>query len=72
MADSMLQKLFQRYNIVPQNNVNTTSAMDSAMRALELVRMSIQDNFDKEVHELIMKYIQVKNTSAIYYIFIFF
>lgn len=59
MAESTLQKLRQRYNFNSNYGGNTTSSMESAMRALELVRISIQDMFDKEVHQLLKKYTEV-------------
>lgn len=59
MAESMLQKVNQRYNITANNSGNATFITESAMRALELVRISIQDTFNQEVHQLIKKYTEV-------------
>ncbi|KAL9910690.1 uncharacterized protein ACN427_005235 isoform 1-T1 [Glossina fuscipes fuscipes] len=54
MAETTLQKLRQRYNCSSSNS----TAAESAMRSLELVRIAVQSSFDKEIDELIKKFVE--------------
>lgn len=56
MAEMALQKLRQRFsNTTPM----TSSSAESGMRSLELVRIAVQNAFDKEIDELVKQYIEV-------------
>ncbi|XP_034480227.1 transcription activator MSS11 [Drosophila innubila] len=54
MAESMLQRIRQRYNGV--HNTESGGSAESAMRALELLRISVQQSFDAEVNDIIKRY----------------
>ncbi|KAH8302878.1 hypothetical protein KR044_011565 [Drosophila immigrans] len=54
MAETMLQRIRQRYNGV--HNTESGGSAESAMRALELLRISVQQAFDAEVNDIIKRY----------------
>ncbi|KAH8365960.1 hypothetical protein KR093_007675, partial [Drosophila rubida] len=54
MAETMLQRIRQRYNGV--HNTESGGSAESAMRALELLRISVQQAFDSEVNDIIKRY----------------
>ncbi|XP_030572295.1 basic-leucine zipper transcription factor A [Drosophila novamexicana] len=54
MAETMLQRIRQRYNGV--HNMESGGSAESAMRALELLRISVQQAFDAEVNDIIKRY----------------
>ncbi|XP_043648069.1 uncharacterized protein LOC122616611 [Drosophila teissieri] len=56
MAENMLQRIRQRLG--GSHNMESGGSAESAMRALELLRISVQQAFDAEVNELIKKYMQ--------------
>jgi len=60
MAENMLQRIRQRLG--GSHNMESGGSAESAMRALELLRISVQQAFDAEVNELIKKYMQVGNS----------
>lgn len=61
MAENMLQRIRQRYSGV--HNLESGSSAESAMRALELLRISVQQAFDAEVNDIIKRYMNVGTQS---------
>lgn len=55
MAETMLQRIRQRLG--GTHNMESGGSAESAMRALELLRISVQQSFDAEVNEIIQRYI---------------
>uniref|UniRef100_A0A1I8N4U2 Uncharacterized protein n=1 Tax=Musca domestica TaxID=7370 RepID=A0A1I8N4U2_MUSDO len=55
MAEMTLQKIRQRFS---STSLMTGSTTESGMRSLELVRIAVQSAFDKEIDELIKRYIE--------------
>jgi len=53
----MLQRIRQRLG--GSHNTESGGSAESAMRALELLRISVQQAFDAEVNEIIKRYMQV-------------
>lgn len=56
MAENMLQRIRQRLG--GSHNTESGGSAESAMRALELLRISVQQAFDAEVNEIIKRYMQ--------------
>ncbi|EDW78838.2 uncharacterized protein Dwil_GK12663 [Drosophila willistoni] len=54
MAESMLQRIRQRLS--GAHNIESGGSAESAMRALELLRISVQQSFDAEVNQIIKRY----------------
>ncbi|KAH8296718.1 hypothetical protein KR054_010220 [Drosophila jambulina] len=54
MAEAMLQRIRQRLG--GSHNMESGGSAESAMRALELLRISVQQSFDAEVNEIIKRY----------------
>ncbi|KAH8262016.1 hypothetical protein KR038_005479 [Drosophila bunnanda] len=54
MAETMLQRIRQRLG--GSHNMESGGSAESAMRALELLRISVQQSFDAEVNEIIKRY----------------
>ncbi|KAH8303755.1 hypothetical protein KR018_000306 [Drosophila ironensis] len=54
MAETMLQRIRQRLG--GSNNMESGGSAESAMRALELLRISVQQAFDAEVNDIIQRY----------------
>ncbi|XP_022232862.1 uncharacterized protein LOC111081180 [Drosophila obscura] len=54
MAETMLQRIRQRLG--GSQNIEGGGSAESAMRALELLRISVQQSFDSEVNEIIKRY----------------
>ncbi|XP_068142739.1 alpha-protein kinase 1 [Drosophila tropicalis] len=54
MAESMLQRIRQRLS--GSHNIESGGSAESAMRALELLRISVQQSFDAEVNQIIKRY----------------
>ncbi|XP_073839282.1 uncharacterized protein [Musca autumnalis] len=55
MAEMTLQKIRQRFS---STTLMTSSSAESGMRSLELVRIAVQSAFDKEIDELVKRYIE--------------
>lgn len=56
MAESVLKALKYRYNgRLHANQTNT----ESALMSMELMRLNVQDEFDKEIDIIVRKYIDV-------------
>ncbi|KAH8305729.1 hypothetical protein KR059_008590 [Drosophila kikkawai] len=58
MAETMLQRIRQRLG--GSHNMESGGSAESAMRALELLRISVQQSFDAEVNEIIKRYMNVR------------
>lgn len=56
MAESVHKALKHRYN--GRSHILQTNS-DAAIRSMELMRMNIQDAFDREVDTIVKKYIDV-------------
>ncbi|XP_017071138.1 uncharacterized protein LOC108107869 isoform X1 [Drosophila eugracilis] len=56
MAENMLQRIRQRLG--GSHNLESSGSAESAMRALELLRITVQQAFDAEVNEIIKRYMQ--------------
>ncbi|ALC43357.1 CG42304 [Drosophila busckii] len=54
MAETMLQRIKQRYS--GAHNLESGGSAESAMRALELLRISVQQSFDSEINAIIKRY----------------
>ncbi|KAH8379637.1 hypothetical protein KR009_006254 [Drosophila setifemur] len=54
MAETMLLRIRQRLG--GSHNIESSGSAESAMRALELLRISVQQAFDAEVNEIIQRY----------------
>lgn len=59
----MLQRIRQRYSGV--HNLESGGSAESAMRALELLRISVQQAFDAEVNDIIKRYMNVGNQTSL-------
>lgn len=57
----MLQRIRQRLG--GTHNMESGGSAESAMRALELLRISVQQSFDAEVNEIIQRYINVGSAA---------
>lgn len=67
MAEMTLQKIRQRFS---NTSLMTGSTTESGMRSLELVRIAVQSAFDKEIDELIKRYIEVPlHTTSLWFLF---
>lgn len=56
MAETMLQRLRQRLNY---QVTGCGSLTENALRSMELMRISVQSAFDKEVDEVIKRFMEV-------------
>lgn len=64
MAETMLQRLRQRLSC-PVQVSGTGATAESAVRSLELLRISIQQSFDHEIDVVIKHYMEVPSTYVI-------
>lgn len=74
MAESVHKALKSRFT--PGRSYSTQSNSDIAIRSLEMMRINIQDEFDREINAIVKKYIDVslspscENESNIFFLFI--
>lgn len=78
MAESVHKVLKSRFT--PGRSYSTQSNSDIAIRSMEMMRINIQDEFDREINAIVKKYIDVSvepcitimNLSFIHSIYILF
>lgn len=57
MAESVHKALKSRFT--PGRSYSTQSNSDIAIRSMEMMRINIQDEFDREINAIVKKYIDV-------------
>lgn len=60
MAESVHKALKSRFT--PGRSYSTQSNSDIAIRSMEMMRINIQDEFDREINAIVKKYVDVSVT----------